>query len=256
MAVLLVFLEVKSVSQSKVKGNRMHLKSLTLLLILTFSLFCSEQKPNFDPNLTFASTPIAGVLPYYKGEIMDPYWSQEGQKPADLKQIPEIPLTSHQNAPFNRNMFLGKYSLVTFFYAKCTGICPLITRNIKNFFPRLKDQPLVQVVSISVNPEIDTVHELIKFRKAYKIDQQNWFHLTGPKALIYDLARNQFNADVQVIKGQANLNDFVHTENIFLIDTKGYLRGVYRAKGTGDLDRLLAEMDTLKSEVEDKVPLK
>ncbi|TGL60166.1 SCO family protein [Leptospira ognonensis] len=226
----------------------MYLKRLTFSLILIIPFFCSEQKPNFDAGLTFASTPIAGVLPYYKGEIMDPFWSPEGQKPADLKKIPEISLTSHLNAPFNRNMFLGKYSLVTFFYAKCTGICPLITRNIKNFFPSIKNQPLVQVLSISVNPEVDTVEELLKFRKVYKIEQKNWLHLTGSKALIYDLARNQFNADVQVIKGIANLNDFVHTENIYLIDPNGYLRGVYRAKGTGDLDRLLAEMETLRNE--------
>ncbi|HMZ60776.1 MAG TPA: SCO family protein, partial [Leptospiraceae bacterium] len=42
--------------------------------------------------------------------------------------------------------------------------------------------------------------------------------------------------------------DFVHTENVYLIDRKNYLRGIYRAKGTGDLERLLVEMKTLRQE--------
>ncbi len=218
----------------------------SLLLFLFIS--CSDQKPNFDSSLTFVSTPIPGKLPYFMGENMDPYWPTAGQSGTDLKQIPEIQLTTHLNTSFNKNQFLGKYSLVTFFYAKCNGICPLITRNIINFYPKISSENDLQIVTISVNPEIDIVQELINFRKLYKITQTNWIFLTGSKEKIYDLARNQFNADVQMIKGQANLNDFVHTENIFLLDKKGFLRGVYRAKGSGDLERLLVELKTLKEE--------
>ncbi|WP_425460584.1 SCO family protein [Leptospira ilyithenensis] len=220
-----------------------------MLLIVFLLLSCDEQKSNFYPELTFASVPEEGVLPYFKGDVMDPYWQEDGKNlPQDLKKIPDFTLRTHENKEFNLYHLKDKYTLVTFFYAKCNGICPLITRNILNFLPKIDNQTDVQVISISVNPEIDTVDELKKFRGLYKITRNNWTFLTGSKDTIYDMARKQFGADVKVIKGQSDLNDFVHTENVYLLDKNNYLRGMYRAKGPGDLERLLIELKTLKEE--------
>lgn len=217
------------------------------ILFLLFS--CGEQKPDFYPELTFTSTPKEGILPYFKGETMDPFWKEDGKNlPSDLKQIPEFSLRSHEDKEFNLTHLQNKYTLVTFFYAKCNGICPLITRSMLNFLPNIDNQADVQVVSISVNPEVDTIEELKKFRGLYKITRDNWTFLTGSKDVIYDIARKQFSADVKIIKGQNNLNDFVHTENVYLLDKDHYLRGIYRAKGSGDLERLLIELKTLKEE--------
>ncbi|WP_109021415.1 SCO family protein [Leptospira kobayashii] len=221
----------------------------SILFILFFLLSCKEQKPNFYPELTFSSVPQEGILPYFKGRTMDPYWREDGKDlPSDLKKIPEFSLRSHEGKNFTLHDLKNKYTLVTFFYAKCTGICPLITRSMLNFLPKIDNQTDVHVVSISVNPEIDTIGELKKFRGLYRITGDNWTFLTGSKDTIYDMARNQFSADVKVIQGQNNLNDFVHTENVYLLDKDQYLRGMYRAKGSGDLERLLIELKTLKEE--------
>ncbi|MBP7284783.1 MAG: SCO family protein [Leptospiraceae bacterium] len=217
-------------------------------IIFLLLLGCDEKKPEFYPELTNASTPIEGVLPYFKGNVMDPYWSENGTFPEDLKRLPNFSLLSHSNNEVNRDKLLGKYTLVTFFYAKCKGICPMITANMVKFLPSIEKDPDIQIISFSVNPEEDSVEVLQKFRKQYKITNENWIFLTGSKKTIYDIARKEFSADVKVIKGQDDLNDFVHTENVYLLDKKQYLRGIYRAKGTGDLERLLVEFKTLKAE--------
>lgn len=225
------------------------IKILYSLLILLFATACDEKKETFYPELTYSSSPKDGILPYFKSDVMDPFWPEEnGILPSDLKKIPEFSLVSHENQEFNLKNLREKYTLIVFFYAKCRGICPMITRNMLNFIPKIEDQTDVQIVSISVNPELDTVDVLKKFRSLYKISQSRWTFLTGSKKTIFNLARNQFGADIKVIQGKDDLNDFVHTENVYLIDRKNYLRGVYRAKGTGDLERLLIELKTLKEE--------
>ncbi|MBM9576282.1 SCO family protein [Leptospira sp. 201903070] len=225
------------------------MRILCTILIFFFSIGCDEKKETFYPELTYSSSPKDGILPYFKGDVMDPFWPEEnGVFPSDLKKLPEFSLVSHENQEFNLKNLGQKYTLVVFFYAKCKGICPMITRNMLTFFPKIADQKDVQIVSISVNPEIDTVDVLKKFRSLYKISQSQWIFLTGSKKTIFNLARNQFGADIKVIQGKDDLNDFVHTENVYLIDRKNFLRGVYRAKGSGDLERLRIELNTLKEE--------
>ncbi|EMO04749.1 SCO1/SenC, partial [Leptospira interrogans serovar Icterohaemorrhagiae str. Verdun HP] len=217
--------------------------------LLYFLLFFVRYKRKYHPELTYFSFPKEGILPYFKGEVMDPYWQEADKKlPDDLRKVPEFTLLTHENLAFNNQNLRDKYTLVVFFYAKCKGICPMITRNMLNLIPKIKDQTDLQIVSITVNPETDSVEVLKKFRNQYKIVQNNWVFLTGSKKTIYDLARNQFGADIKLISGKDNLNDFVHTENVYLIDKKNYLRGIYRAKGSGDLERLKIELNTLKEE--------
>lgn len=223
------------------------IKLVYSIFLLFFAVSCGDQQEKFYPELTYSSAPKAGILPYFKSEVMDPFWPEaNGKLPEDLKKVPEFSLVSHENREFNNRNLKDKYTLVTFFYAKCKGICPMITRNMMNFIPKIEDQSDLQIVSISVNPELDTVEVLKKFRNQYKIRQENWVFLTGAKKTIYNMARNQFGADIKVIQGKDDLNDFVHTENVYLLDKKNYLRGVYRAKGSGDLERLKIELSTLR----------
>ncbi|MDX1959336.1 MAG: SCO family protein [Leptospiraceae bacterium] len=221
----------------------------TLINFLIFAgIGCKEKKPELDKSVTESYTPKEGVLPYFKGEIMDPFWSETKTLPSDLRKFSEINLTTHTNSIFTEKNLLGKYTLLIFFYAKCHKVCPMITKNMVDLLPKIKNQTDLQIISISVNPDEDTVDVIKQYRERFKITNPNWFFLTGSKQKIYLMARTQFGADVKVVKDQDNLDDFVHTENVFLLDKQNYLRGVYRAKGTGDLERLLIELETLRKE--------
>ncbi len=221
------------------------IKLILILTLLSFFSQCKEQKPIIDPNITFVSRQIPGILPYFKGALLDPYWTKDGDRPPDLIRMPNIEFVSNQNLPFRIQDYPNHYKILVFFYAKCNGICPMITSNLIRFLPQLKNQSNVMIVSLTINPEDDTVDELQKYKTRYKIKQNNWFFLTGEKEKIHNLAREQFSADVKFIQGQYDLKDFVHTENVFLLDKENYLRGVYRAKGTGDLERLINEYEVL-----------
>lgn len=224
------------------------MKIISILLILLLSQCKEEKKPVFKPEYTETSSPQDGILPYFKSELMDPYWPEGGKYPAELRKFSDFSLTDHNGRIITEKDLSGNYKLVVFFYAKCKGICPMITRNIQDFLPKIEDKSNLQIISITVNPDADSPEILRKFRNTYRIKEESWIFLTGSKNFIFDLARKQFGAEVKVLLGQNDLTDFVHTENVYLIDKKNYLRGIYRAKGTGDLERLLIEIKTLRQE--------
>ncbi len=218
--------------------------SLSAVLLVTD---CKE-KPEANPELTRVSKPIPGKLPYFRGTIMDPFWSASGELPDDLRRFGEVTFTSHKGEPNPKKSRDGSITLVTFFYTSCMGICPMITNNMKDLSAQIVDQKDLMFLSITVNPEIDDAKTIRKYRAEHQINQENWLFLTGAKADIETLARQQFAAEIEARSGRSDLLDFVHTENVFLLDQEGYLRGVYRARGTGDFSRLIQDLKTLRAE--------
>lgn len=218
----------------------------TLTLACLVLAMCGEKEPNFHPELSSVSLPAGSELPYYKGKVMDPYWPQ-GELPSDLRGLRDFKLTGETGKPFGPRDVQGKYTLVYFFFASCRGICPLLTSNMKVVAEKLAHIPDLQILSITVDPERDNTEALAKYRAVHAIRRPNWFLLTGERSQIESIARDQFAGDVQTRKGLGNLIDFVHTENLYLVDQEGYLRGIYRLRGTGDLDRMFSDLERLRS---------
>ena len=223
------------------------MKYITLTFLILFLLECGDKEPEFKRGLSRSSVPQEGILPYFRGEVMDPYWPRSASYPDDLRRMDNFNLISHKGASFGPEQIRGKYTLVNFFFASCHGICPLITHNVKKLSAKINDQSDVQFLSLTVNPERDNPEIINGFREMNKVTQKNWTFLTGSKDAIYKIARKEFGAEVKLVRGEKDLTDFVHTENVYLLDKNGYLRGLYRARGTADLDRLVQELETLRS---------
>src|SRR5690606_5379873 len=118
--------------------------------------------------------------------------------------------------------------------------------NVKKLAAGIPNQKNLQLLSITVDPERDQPKVLRRFRAMNGIQKKNWTFLTGNRTQIESLARDQFAGEVKTREVGGNLRDFVHTENLFLLDKQGYLRGVYRARGMGDLDRLIKDLKTIR----------
>jgi len=220
-------------------------------LILAASASC-KRKPVFYPELTSYSEPVDGMLPYFQGTKMDPFWpkTNEGHElPDDLRRMNDSTLRSDSGRSANALALVrGKYSFVTFFYTSCSGICPLIKENIKSLSSQIEDQSDLQFLSITIDPTIDDENALRGFRAKHLVSQSNWTFLTVDKKQIENLAREQFAGEIEANTGKNGLIAFVHTENIFLLDKDGYLRGMYRARGNGEFPRIMQELQTLRKE--------
>ena len=79
------------------------------------------------------------------------------------------------------------------------------------------------------------------------VNPGKWFLVTGKHEDIYRLAREAYFADEDMGE-RKNSNDFLHTENVLLIDKHKRIRGVYKGTSLKDINDLIADIKTLESE--------
>jgi len=146
----------------------------------------------------------------------------------------------------------GKVIVVNFFFTRCPSICPGLTRNMKRVQESfLKNPEIVQFISISVDPEHDSVHNLRKFADRFNVNHDSWWFVTGDKKEIYDFAFNEIKASVADVNVDTA---FVHTENFFLLDSNRVVRGWYNGFDTAKLAQLAMDIPTLMLERDRKSP--
>ena len=71
--------------------------------------------------------------------------------------------------------------------------------------------------------------------------------MTGDKEEIYRVARDGYFAD-NSFKTQESVNEFIHSENFYLIDKNGKIRGVYNGTLEIEIERLKRHIKTLEKE--------
>lgn len=146
----------------------------------------------------------------------------------------------------------GKIIVLDFFFSTCPSICPGLARSMK----RLQDSftqndTIVQFVSISIDPERDSVPRLREFADRYHANHDTWWFLTGDKKETYDFAIKEIKANVADVHADTA---FPHTENFFLLDTNRVIRGWYNGFDTIALAQLAHDIPTLMLERDKKAP--
>ncbi|PCJ82587.1 MAG: SCO family protein [Bacteroidetes bacterium] len=139
----------------------------------------------------------------------------------------------------------GKILIVDFFFTRCATICPILTSNLKLIHDRLPDG--VHILSHSVTPVADSVSVLAAYAEKYHADPSKWWFLTGSKDEVYRLARTSYFACLD--EGDGGYQDFIHTENVVLVDPSGRLRGFYDGTKEKEISQLYLDLATLKKEL-------
>ncbi|MEP7143813.1 MAG: SCO family protein [Ferruginibacter sp.] len=149
----------------------------------------------------------------------------------------------------------GKILVVDFFFSRCPTICPGMAKSMKrlqNSFANNNDS-IVQFISISIDPEHDSVPQLRKFADRYTNNHDSWWFVTGNKKDIYDFALNELKASV----ADADVDTaFIHTENFFLLDRDRVVRGWYNGFDTLKQARLVSDIPLLMLEKKKKKSFK
>jgi protein SCO1/2 len=83
---------------------------------------------------------------------------------------------------FYSDLLQGKTVIINSFFATCQGSCLPITRNLEKVQEALGDRlgKDARIISISVDPTVDTPNELKAFSKKFHA-RPGWYFLTGSK---------------------------------------------------------------------------
>ena len=159
--------------------------------------------------------------------------------------IADFSLTNQNGKTITQSDYKDKIYIADFFFTTCPTICPVMTKNMAGIQEQIIDDDDVLLLSHSVTPVIDSVAQLKKYALEKGVNDAKWNLVTGDKKQIYQLARKSYLAVKN--DGDGGPFDMIHTENFILVDKERRIRGFYDGTKTGDIEKLLKDLDILKA---------
>jgi protein SCO1/2 len=165
-------------------------------------------------------------------------------------KVKNISFTNQLGQKVSLDDLKKKIIVIDFFFTRCPSICPGLARNMRKLQESFTgSDSIVHFISISVDPEHDSVHQLRKFADRFNINHDTWWMVTGDKKEIYDFAMQELKAGIADSEVDTA---FIHTENFFLLDTNRIVRGWYNGFDTAKQALLVKDIPTLMLERDKK----
>ncbi|WP_456271056.1 SCO family protein [Bacillus sp. AK031] len=133
----------------------------------------------------------------------------------------------------------GSYSLkdksiklVMFFYSSCPDICPMTMFDLEEVKTKLEERNLynqkVKLISITLDPDMDTTERLREYAGNFGIDHEGWMMLRADTSVTKRIAK-----DFRMVY-QKNESGFVtHSTTMYLVDAENNIRA-YHDMAVGD----------------------
>lgn len=217
------------------------LKKVTVLILVLlvpaflYYLLTSQGKNRYKPLPIFGPKQIAGTTHKVKGsDVLDTIYHS----------LPNFKLIDQNGNPVTSKTFNNKIFIVNFFYTHCPSVCSLMNKNVSLLAANYAGNKKVCFVSITVDPDGDTLPVLQKYAAGFRAKAANWLFLTGDTSTVYNLARNGFL--VNALK--MGTNNFIYSDKLILIDGDKRIRGYYTGAATDEVSRLDDEIKVLIAE--------
>ena len=143
-----------------------------------------------------------------------------------IARAPDFALRDTGGSTVRLSDYRGRVVLLAFVFTSCPGVCPLISRQMSALQAGLKEAGLfgkqANLLSVTVDPETDTVKVLAEYAQKFGADPAGWRFLretpakTRPVLKAYDEWTNLLP------KGELD-----HPARVYLIDQKGNIREIY-----------------------------
>ena len=150
-------------------------------------------------------------------------------------KIPDVPVQDQNGKSLNfyTDLVKGKVVAINFVFTTCTTICPPLTATFRRVQQQLAEQnSRAQLISVSVDPAIDTPERLRDFAAKFKAEP-GWAFVTGNTSDINSLLQ-------QLGVAVTNKND--HTPMILIgNDEAGYWTRAYGLSSPTSLVKLITE---------------
>ena len=150
--------------------------------------------------LAAASGPLA------KSRFAPPLSGRETMRRRYFENI-ELTTSDGDKVRFYDDLVKGKIVILNAMYARCEGVCPTTTSNLKRVRKILRDEINhdIFIYSLTIKPEQDSPAALKEYRRMHGISDPQWLFLTGKPGDV-DLLRHKLgfaDSDPQVDRDKA-----------------------------------------------------
>ena len=141
--------------------------------------------------------------------------------------LKEFELTERSGKPFRSADMKGRVWVASYFFTTCPGQCLRLNANIQllSQMPDLKD---VTWVSITCDPDNDTIEALQAYADRWKADPERWLFGRADLEYVQRIAKG-----MGVFLGHKGHQDYA-----IVIDKEGKIRGMYDATSESQCKRL------------------
>jgi len=164
------------------------------------------------------------------------------------RQLVDFSLTYQNGSTVTRADLKGKFLVVSFLFTSCSLTCPIVSAQMAQIQQLTTNQPDVQLLSLTVDPDDDTVPVLAKYGHRFNADTNRWLFLTGDDAVVHHLIGASFllpdtNDAFAYMPG-----NFANIERIALVDPQGRVRDYFDGLGNGVPAAVVNEIQQLRDQ--------
>lgn len=155
--------------------------------------------------------------------------------------VKDIRLVNQLGDTVHLNELRGKVLIIDLFFTSCGSICPTLTKHmlkLQKSFEKgggqredLLGSDKIQFISLTIDPDRDSVSKLKQYADKYGVSHDNWWFLTGNRDSIYQFIFQELKVDKYDDTTPIDPN-FAHTGRFVLIDKDFHVRGYYNGLDT------------------------
>ena len=162
-----------------------------------------------------------------------------------ISKVEPFAIVNQDGKTVTQDVLKGKVAVVNFFFTTCTSVCPRMNNNIKSQYLGLQDNPDVIFLSLTSDPQRDSVPVLKRYADSMQVNTAKWQFLTGRKDSLYKTARYSFRIDDPDNFVSNESVDFLHTQFIALVNKKSEVVKIYDGLKPSELSTLDEDIKNL-----------
>ncbi|MFS8629783.1 MAG: SCO family protein [Bacillales bacterium] len=162
--------------------------------------------------------------------------------------VEDFTFINQDGEPFGLTDLKGKVWVANFIFTNCETVCLPMTANMVQLQNLLKEENItgVELVSFSVDPEVDTPDALKKFGEHFSADFDNYNFLTGyDQEFIEEFARENFK---ELVDKPENDDQVIHGTRFYLMDQEGRIVKYYSGLSDIPFEEIIDDIKKLQNQ--------
>jgi len=157
--------------------------------------------------------------------------------------IPAFNLIDAAGNAIDQSILDDQYTLVDFFYTSCPLICPGMTAAMKQVYHATANTNL-NLLSISIDPEVDTPQVIANYAKTLDIDESRWRFITGDIETL-DFILMGLGFEIGAPNPDKAYRDISHPSTLILLGPDRHVIALYRYTDPEELQKLIKKAHEL-----------
>ena len=154
-------------------------------------------------------------------------------------------LVNQLGSHITRDDLEGKVTLVSFFHTSEQQVVPHLSATLQKIQDTYaRSDSALRILSITTNPEKDTVQALKAYADKYRANHDMWWFLTGNTQKISDMAKTDFQVTLQ----PSGTDSLLFSPVLILLDKHEYVRGYYNVMDSARVKKCVRDIALLMVE--------